>query len=184
MNLQEAARHIPSLMRVEFEGAPWSWLVDPQGGGTAPWLAEAGPMAEAFAPADSFPEVDIRVLVRLNDPSGDGVFPQLHIKCGVLKEVAPAPGLHEAVNRFNLQTIYGHLQLHSGADGSHAVTCEHFVAMHHFAADDVAGIRSALDTLSMVRDRCAGRAGHELGPVFGGRPFAEANDGPLLAMAG
>jgi hypothetical protein len=184
MNVQEVSRHIPTLMRVEFDGAPWSWLVDPDGGGSMPWIAEVGPMAEAFAPADSFPDVSIRVIVHCNDPSGDGAFPQLHIKCGILKEIVNHPDLLAAVNQLNLKTIFGRLQLHAGVDGSCAVTCEHFVTMHRFASNDVASVQSVLDTLSMVRDRCAGKAAHELQPVFGGRPFAEEGDGALLVMAG
>lgn len=184
MNTQEVARHIPTLMRVEFDGAPWSWLVDPDGGGSIPSMAEAGSMAEAFAPADSFPHVSIRVIVHCNDPSGDGTLPQLHIKCGVLKEIPDHPDLPGAVNQINLKTIFGRLQLHPGADGSCAVTCEHFLAMHRFDGNDIASVQSALDTLSMVRDRCAGKAAHELQPVFGGRPFSGENDGVLLAMAG
>ena len=149
-----------------------------------PWMADAGPIAEALAPADSFPHVSIRVIVRCNDPSGDGFLPQLHIKCGVLKELLNHPDLLGAVNACNVKTIFGRLQLHAGADGSYAVTCEHFVAMHRFASNNVASVQSALDTLSMVRDRCAGKAAHELQPVFGGRPFAEAGDGATLVMVG
>ena len=108
-------------MEKEFEGAPWSWVVDPDGRGSAPWLAEAGTTAEAFAPTDSYPNEAIRVIVRCNDPSGDGRFPQLHIKCGVLKGLPDHPSLLPAVNQFNIDAIFGRLQLHTGADGDRAI---------------------------------------------------------------
>ena len=185
MDAQFLNRRIRTFMEKEFEGAPWSWLVDPDGGGSAQWMAEAGTMAEAFAPTDSFPQVEIRVVVHCNDPSGDGRFPQLHIKCGVLKEIPAHPDLLPAVNQLNGNTIFGRLQLHTGRDGDRAITAEHFLMMHHFDGPSMStGLQLALDTLSFVRNQCAGKAAHELRPAFGGRPFSDENDGAVIVMAG
>lgn len=184
MNCQEAAEFIPRLMRIEFEGALWSWLVDPTGGGSAPWMAEVGPMAEAFAPTDVFPDTGIRVIVHCNDPSGDGLWPQIHFKCGVLKDIPDHPELPAIINKLNCACIFGRLQLHTGSNGERAVSAEHFVAVRSFTTEDVACTQALLDTLGMVRNQCAGKAGHQLRPIFGGRPWSDGNDGALLAMAG
>lgn len=185
MNVDDVSRIlIPSLMRIEFEGAPWSWIVDPDGGGTAPWLAP-GAVAEFFGPTDVFPDASIRVIVRCNDPSEDGLWPQLHIKCGVLKGIPDDPRLPAAVNSFNIKTIFGRLQLHTSAsEGDRALTCDHFMALKRLDIGDPSARQAALDTLGMVRNMCAGKAASELGPTFGGRPFAGENDGPAVAMAG
>lgn len=186
VNVDDVARVlIPSLMRVEFEGATWSWIADPDGGGTAPWLAEAGCMAEFFGPTDVYPEALIRVILHCNDPTEDGLCPQLHIKCGVLKGISDDARLLAAVNLFNINAIFGRLQLHAGrAEDDRALTCSHFMALQRLELGDPSVRQAVLDTLGMVRNMCAGKAASHLAPVFGGRPFGDANDGPIVALAG
>jgi len=160
MDLQETVRQVPRIMGVLFE-ENWGYLMGMQD------IAEAT--------SDS-----VRVVLTAQQAGGVSL---LSVKCGLLKQIPTHPDLSEHIHSMNPKMFFGRFQLHSGADGTSAVTCEHYLSTQRMPYNDVNGIQTLADTVQIVVERCA-YVCPGLRSEFGGRPFDAPNDGVVVVACG